>query len=221
MFCGPDGSAGNPLGVFLDGGAIPANERLAVAAELGYSETVFVDDRESGALRIFTPATELPLAGHPLVGTAWLLAHEGSHVSALQPPAGQVDVRGDGQLTWIAGRAEWAPPFEFVQLASPQEVEKLEGGPPEMGWVGMWAWADRDAGVIRKRVFVDEAGIPEDEATGSAAMLLVDQVGRDIEIRQGRGSVIYARPLGDGLVEVGGRVELDWTGEWSPGDGTP
>ena len=90
-----------------------------------------------------------------------------------------------------------------------------------MGLVGMWAWTDRDAGLIRKRVFVDEAGIPEDEATGSAAMLLVDQVGRDIEIRQGRGSVIYARPLGDGLVEVGGRVELDWTGEWWPGDGPP
>jgi predicted PhzF superfamily epimerase YddE/YHI9 len=85
----------------------------------------------------------------------------------------------------------------------------------------MWAWADRDAGLIRKRVFVPEAGIAEDEATGSAAMLLVDRVGREIVIHQGRGSVIYARPLGDGLVEVGGRVQRDWAGEWRPGDGPP
>ena len=45
-----------------------------VATDLGFSETVFVDDPETGELRIFTPTTELPFAGHPLVGTAWLLS---------------------------------------------------------------------------------------------------------------------------------------------------
>jgi hypothetical protein len=40
-------------------------------------------------------------------------------------------------------------------------------------------------------------------------MLLVHQIGRPITIRQGRGSVIAARPLADGAVEVGGRVVLD------------
>ena len=221
MFCADDGTAGNPLGVFLDGGAIPEAERQAVATELGYSETVFVDDRERGTMRIFTPATELPLAGHPLVGTAWLLRQEGSPIDALRPPAGEVGVRYEDGLTWVSGRAEWAPPFEFVEVETPEEVDALDGPPPGMGWVGMWAWLDPDAGLIRERIFVDEAGIPEDEATGSAAMLLVDQLGREIEIRQGRGSVIYARPLGDGMVEVGGRVVSDRTGEWSPGDGPP
>ena len=74
VFLGPDGGGGNPLEVVLDGVAVPPARRQAVAADLGFSETVFVDDPATGALQIFTPTVELPLAGHPLVGTAWLLA---------------------------------------------------------------------------------------------------------------------------------------------------
>ncbi|HEX2128664.1 MAG TPA: PhzF family phenazine biosynthesis protein [Solirubrobacterales bacterium] len=221
MFCAKEGTGGNPLGVFLDGAVFPDDERQAVAAELGYSETVFVDDAAEGRIRIFTPGMELPLAGHPLVGTAWLLRREGSPTDTLRPPAGEVGVRYEDELTWVSGRPEWAPPFDFVEVGSPDEVDAMTGPPEGMGWVGVWAWADRDRGVIRERVFVEEAGIPEDEATGSAAMLLVDQLRREVEIRQGRGSAIYARPLADGLVEIGGRVELDWSGEWTPGDGPP
>ena len=73
----------------------------------------------------------------------------------------------------------------------------------------IWAWLDEPDGVIRARVFVPEGGIAEDEATGSAALRLAAAVGRPIEIRQGRGSVLYARPLASGLAEVGGRVELE------------
>ena len=56
VFIGPDGRGGNPLGVFLDGDAIPVTRRQAVATDLNFSETVFVDDLDSGRLRIFTPA---------------------------------------------------------------------------------------------------------------------------------------------------------------------
>ncbi len=62
---------------------------------------------------------------------------------------------------------------------------------------------------MRARVFVPEAGVDEDEATGSAALRLCALVGREIEIRQGRGSVLHARPVGDGRAEVAGRVVLD------------
>jgi predicted PhzF superfamily epimerase YddE/YHI9 len=215
VFCAEDGSAGNPLGVFLDGGEVREDQRQAVAAELGYSETVFVDDRESAAMRIFTPELELQLAGHPLVGTGWLLRHEGTAVEALRPPAGEVGVRHEADRTWVTTRAEWAPHFDLVELGSAEEVEALDGPPEGHGWIGLWAWLDRDAGLIRERVFVPEAGIAEDEATGAAAMLLVNQLGRDIEIRQGKGSVIYARSLGEGRVEVGGRVELDSAEDWA------
>ncbi len=209
VFTAADGSAGNPLGVFLDGPAIADDRRQAVARELGFAETVFVDEAATGTLRIFTPEVELPLAGHPLVGSAWLLRETGTALDALHPPAGEVAVRYDDELTYVAGDPEWAPPFEFVELSSPAEVEALDGPPPGYGWVGTWAWVDEAAGTIRERVFAVEAGVGEDEATGSAAMRLAAELGREVEIRQGVGSAIRARPLDDGRVEIGGRVVLD------------
>ncbi|MEK6325985.1 MAG: PhzF family phenazine biosynthesis protein [Actinomycetota bacterium] len=209
VFCGEDGGGGNPLGVFLDGGEIPAGERQGIAAELGFSETVFVDDAGRGEMRIFTPAVELPFAGHPVVGTAWLLARERGAVAALRPPAGEVPVRTDGGWPFAAGRPEWMPEFEFVEVRSAAEVEALDGPPDGHDAVGVWAWVDEVAGVIRERVFARRYGIDEDEATGSAAITLAARLGRQLEIRQGMGSVILARPLADGMAEIGGRVELD------------
>jgi predicted PhzF superfamily epimerase YddE/YHI9 len=206
VFCDEEGSAGNPLGVFLDGTAVPERERQPIATELGFSETVFVDDASRGGMRIFTPAVELPLAGHPLVGTAWLLREAGAEPSVLRPPAGEVGVRFAGELVHVSARPEWAPPFEWVELGSPAEVDAIPGPPQGYGLVGMWSWLDLDAGVVRARVFVPAEGIPEDEATGSAAMLLCAKLGRELEIRQGRGSLIHARPLDDGRAEIGGRV---------------
>jgi PhzF family phenazine biosynthesis protein len=119
VFVGEDGAGGNPLGVFVEGSEVPEEDRQAVAADLGFSETVFVEDAASSRVRIFTPRTELPFAGHPLVGTAWLLAGEGFEVPALRPPAGEVPVRFEGDLTFISGRPEWAPDFEHFRLGSP------------------------------------------------------------------------------------------------------
>lgn len=207
VFIGEDGSGGNPLGVFLDGGAVPEEHRQRIAAELGFSETVFVDDPRTGALRIFTPAAELPFAGHPLVGAAWLLAREGAEVDTLRPPAGKVSVRRESGMTYITGRPEWAPPFEHVEYGSPAEVDALDGPPDGLGHAGAWAWEDEAAGHVRVRVFAPALGVPEDEATGAHAVRLCARLGRELTIRQGIGSRIEARPLADGSVEVGGRVE--------------
>jgi predicted PhzF superfamily epimerase YddE/YHI9 len=209
VFTSPDGRGGNPLGVFLDGAAVPRERRQAVAADLGFSETVFVDDPASGAIQILTPATELRFAGHPTVGTAWLLRRTGMPVEALRPPAGEVRVRYEGELTAVAARPEWAPAFNHHELASPAEVDALEG-PPGGDEVGAaWAWEDEAAGRVRTRVFAIAYGIFEDEATGAAAVRLAAKLGRPVEIRQGRGSVIHARPLDDGRVEISGRAVLD------------
>jgi predicted PhzF superfamily epimerase YddE/YHI9 len=215
VFCEKDGGGGNPLGVFLDGSSVREERRQEIAANLGYAETVFVEDADSGRLRIFTPEEELQFAGHPLVGTAWLLLSEQAAISVLRPPAGEVPVRTEGELTYVAGRPEWSPPFEFLQVETPEEVEALAGPPEGKVLVGVWAWMDEEAGVIRERVFVPLYGIDEDEATGSAAMMLCAQLGRPIEIRQGEGSRIHARPLADGMVEIAGRVELDEVREYA------
>jgi trans-2,3-dihydro-3-hydroxyanthranilate isomerase len=68
---------GNQLAVFTDARGLDDETMQALALEIGFSETTFVLPAEEGGtvrVRIFTPATELLFAGHPLLGTAWVLA---------------------------------------------------------------------------------------------------------------------------------------------------
>jgi predicted PhzF superfamily epimerase YddE/YHI9 len=216
VFVGPDGRGGNLLGVFLDGPAIAADRRQAVAYDLGYSETVFVDDAAEGAIRIFTPGAELPFAGHPTVGTGWLLHETGAPATTLRPPVGDVSFRHDAERTWIRARPEWVHEFRREQLASPAEVDRFVG--PALGEPGLyvWAWLDEPGGVIRSRYFATNFLIAEDEATGAAAVKMGGLLGGPLTIRQGVGSEILVRPQADGTIEVGGRVELVETREYAP-----
>jgi predicted PhzF superfamily epimerase YddE/YHI9 len=206
VFVAPDGRGGNPLGVFLAGDGLVGSEQ-SIAAELGFSETVFVYDRATARLRIFTPAVELQLAGHPLVGTSWLLRREGRAPTVLRPPAGEVPTWEDAGLTWIRADPQAAPVFRFVQLDSAHAVEALSGAPDGGGTTVAWAWSDEKAGAMRVRAFLPDFGVAEDEATGAAALRLCAHAGRAIEIRQGSASVLCARPAEDGRVDLGGRVE--------------
>lgn len=71
---------GNPLAVVLDAGLLSKAQMQAIAAEFNYAETTFVlpprDPAHSAQVRIFTPRSEVPFAGHPNVGTAFVLARE-------------------------------------------------------------------------------------------------------------------------------------------------
>jgi predicted PhzF superfamily epimerase YddE/YHI9 len=209
VFCSDDGAGGNGLGAFLEGHAVSADHRQAVAADLGLSETVFVDDAAAGAFRIFTPAVELNFAGHPSVGTAWLLARERSRVECLRVQAGELPVRYEDDLPFVTARPGWGPPWELIQLDSPAEVDALDAASPVHDLGLTWAWLDEGHGIVRARAFGRRIGIAEDEATGSAAVRLCARLGRAIDIHQGRGSRILARPVGDGHAEIGGRSVLD------------
>src|SRR5918995_6056995 len=71
--------AGNPLAVVLDADDLTSGQMQAVAREFNLSETAFPLPSEQAdyRVRIFTPNQELPFAGHPSIGTAWLLARLG------------------------------------------------------------------------------------------------------------------------------------------------
>lgn len=73
--------AGNPLAVIPDGSELSTDEMQQIAREMNLSETTFVlspsDPKAQYRLRIFTPASEVPLAGHPVVGTFFVLAQRG------------------------------------------------------------------------------------------------------------------------------------------------
>jgi len=70
---------GNQLAVFTDGSGLDAATMQNIAREMNYSETTFLLPPENGGdyrIRIFTPASELPFAGHPLVGSAYVIVSE-------------------------------------------------------------------------------------------------------------------------------------------------
>src|ERR1700729_2198354 len=113
---------GNQLAVVLDAGALSTAQMQAIAVEFNYSETTFVlpprDAAHDAQVRIFTVTSELPFAGHPNVGTAFVLATQ-----AAKPPsrlkfeevAGLVAV----DIVTEAGRVVGA------ELTAPQPLKKL------------------------------------------------------------------------------------------------
>jgi predicted PhzF superfamily epimerase YddE/YHI9 len=71
------------------------------------------------------------------------------------------------------------------------------------------AWIDQQAGTVRARVFAARYGVPQDEACGSASMLLAAHLGRAVTIQHGRGSVVQASPAPNGMADLDGRVVWD------------
>ncbi len=93
---------GNQLAVFTDGRGIDATTMQAVAKELNLPETTFVVPAAKGGdhrLRIFTPAKELPFAGHPTVGTAYVLAKGNDATLRLEETVGTLEVTVRGGFT--------------------------------------------------------------------------------------------------------------------------
>ena len=104
--------AGNPLAVVVSEQAMPDPVMQAIAAESNYSETTFVTPVPEGnggyAVRIFTPAREIAFAGHPILGTAWVVRHHIAQATTvkLNLAIGQVPVRfetaaGGGVVAWF------------------------------------------------------------------------------------------------------------------------
>ena len=118
--------AGNQLAVVLDAKDIPAKLMQRIAREINFSETTFIlppENPENAAkVRIFTPQSELPFAGHPTIGTAWVLAEEGlvpngSSEFTLEEGVGPVPVRRDGSMFWMTH-----PKLSFGQVVPHAQV---------------------------------------------------------------------------------------------------
>ena len=121
---------GNPLAVVLDGAGLNGAQMQSIAAEFNLAETTFVlpphDSAHTAAVRIFTPRAEVPFAGHPNIGTAFVLATFGGE--AIREPlmfeekAGLVrlDLRREGAT--IVG----------ARLAAPQPLDRREDVPAEV-----------------------------------------------------------------------------------------
>src|SRR5690242_1208527 len=130
--------AGNQLAVVLDGRDMPAELMQRIAREMNFSETTFIfppdDPSHAARVRIFTPEKELPFAGHPTIGTAWVLVNEGAVDSldfVLEEGSGPVPVRGDRQngrvKFWMTHPAlKFGQVFPHARVASALGIDESE-----------------------------------------------------------------------------------------------
>ena len=213
VFTDSDGNFGNPLGV-VDAAQVDRADRQRLATQLGYSETVFVDLPAAGSTTahatIYTPLIQIAFAGHPTVGASWWLRENGTPINTLLVPAGVVQVSSGADRAGISARSEWAPEVALHEFASADDLLAADPGDfPDDTAHYLWAWTDRAAGSLRARMFAANLGVPEDEATGSAAMRITDYLSRDLHITQGKGSIIETTWNAEGWVGVAGRVVND------------
>lgn len=196
-----DGDGGNHLGVVNDLVGLDDASMQAIATDLGFSETVFVEWQADAMpyVRIFTPAAELPFAGHPLVGTAWtMLAIGPGGIDQIACGIGPVDIGMDGDSAWVqvpldpgnaepveladfAVRAGLPDPLRSWLVQIPSDHVILEYA-DEATVASVAPEADalaefhgtmvvcRTGNTVRARFFAPEFGVYEDPATGSAAV---------------------------------------------------
>ena len=113
--------AGNQLAVVQDCSGLTDERMQDIAREMNFSETTFVTREGEGeaAVRIFTPAQELPFAGHPTVGTAWVLAG-GEGTISLNLEAGTVPVNFEDGIGWMT-----PPPVQLGDTFGPAKTAEL------------------------------------------------------------------------------------------------
>jgi trans-2,3-dihydro-3-hydroxyanthranilate isomerase len=146
---------GNPLAVVFEAAGLSDAEMQAIAREMNCSETTFLlpptrPDCEA-RVRIFTPAREIPFAGHPTIGTAWVLATEellppNTHRFNLEEGIGPVEVTLEGEPTqpgriWMRhGEARFGPELTnregFARALGLAESDLLPGAPICTGSTG-------------------------------------------------------------------------------------
>ena len=113
--------AGNQLAVVHDAAALSSEQMQTIALETNFSETTFVTRQATGEadVRIFTPTHELPFAGHPTLGTAWVLTG-GEESITLKLAAGAVPVSFEDGKGWLT-----APAVEFGGSVSSEVAADL------------------------------------------------------------------------------------------------
>ncbi|MGW7553629.1 PhzF family phenazine biosynthesis protein [Streptomyces rimosus] len=213
-FVDDNGEFGNPVLVVIepDGGGLPQDRRQELADRLGIPAVAFVRSPPARRTSIAIHGSYgLPIrfGGHPVLGTLEVLHHLGHTVEEIVPEAGPVACRRNAEgICRLTAPATWSKPWRHLQMASAAEIDALTGLPDGEDFTQVWAWTDETAGEVRARLWAPRIGKGEDEACGSASMLLTLQHGRPLRVLHGRGSVIHTSPAGDGLVELGGRCAV-------------
>lgn len=208
VFCSEGPRSGNPLAILSGTFDAPRQVASEVLAFEGLNQVVLLSNGAQVGLRIYTPKTELPFSGQPVLGALHLLRMQGRPM-LIETGVGQVRGRHAEALDWLEARAEWSPPMHIKQLATSAAIEALTGAPKGIGYYYAWAWIDEAIGSVRARMFAPALGITEGQASGAAVVRLATEINRDLIVRQGRDSVLHARLADAGAVWLGGRCIMD------------
>ena len=119
--------AGNQLAVFLGADALSTEEMQKIACEINFAESTFITKLEpennAAEIRIFTPEYEMKFAGHPIIGTSWVLMNKifDNHPEkiTLSVPIGEIPVHQSGDLVWLqAAQPEFLDTFSAADFLS-------------------------------------------------------------------------------------------------------
>jgi len=140
---------GNPLCVFEDGSSLDDATMQALALQFNLSETTFIlpSSKATARVRIFTPAYEMPFAGHPTLGTAHVVrALKGkADAVALEMKAGIIPVNAKGDL-WTLQAVE--PRSRALELTRAELEEILGLQPGDVGEWPLWVSAGREQLIV-------------------------------------------------------------------------
>jgi len=151
---------GNPLAVVPDAAALTSAQMQAIAGEFNLAETTFVlppqDPSHTAQVRIFTPRAELPFAGHPNIGTAFVLAKENERVGrAVSDPMIFEEKAGLVRLSLLKEGASMVG----ARLAPPQSLSRSDDLDPEIVAAGC-SLAVADIETANHRPCIASCGIP-------------------------------------------------------------
>lgn len=122
--------AGNQLAVFLDAENLSDDKMQTIAREINFAESTFITklspDTNAAEIRIFTPEYEMKFAGHPIIGTSWVLMNKifenQPQNIALTVPIGEIPVNQSGDLVWLqAAQPQFLDTFlaeDFVSFSN-------------------------------------------------------------------------------------------------------
>ncbi|WP_035670658.1 PhzF family phenazine biosynthesis protein [Flavobacterium sp. 83] len=119
--------AGNQLAVFLGADSLSADEMQKIAREINFAESTFITrlepEKSVAEIRIFTPEHEMKFAGHPIIGTSWVLMNKifENHPEriTLSVPIGEIPVHQSGDLVWLqAAQPEFLDTFSAKDFLS-------------------------------------------------------------------------------------------------------
>ena len=212
---------GNQLAVFPDARGLTTEQMQAIAREINFSESTFVFPAESGdtdvRMRIFTPAVEMPMAGHPTVGSTFALAHTGAiargrtrFVFGLNVGPTPVDLEWEGgrlRFVWMTqGRPVFGAPVtdrSRVAIALGLEAADLTDLPIQEVSCGVpylyVPLRDRDAVDRATPDGVSSLHLPALSRSHPAVFVFAGNAAADKTVGPGHGFSTYSRMFAPGL----------------------